>query len=326
MVKNWRRRMGVIMLVSMTATTVMLALQNRVAEAIPLHLCSVSAILAAVLAFVPVSAIVDYLWMLGMPGALLALMFPAPAVSRWQPLFSACYLLTHAMIVLIALSALAMGERPRAGKAPQMLMLLQALGLTAFFVNRALGTDFLFLASPPPGTPLEGIYRAGYGVYIAFLQSGMLLLCLIMDRAGRWLFDRSTRLFFCYTNFAGCGIIGKRIRREIRFHARKEGIHIGKRTYFFAPPQKPMGFDGAEYCFVSAAFAAAGDFCVSAAGDDACADCIAAASGLCRSGERGHLHGGSHHAEHDAFRLLGHGALCAAACSGIDGFGLHGGA
>ena len=189
MAKVWRRRMGVVIIVSMTATTVMLVLQNRMAEAIPLHLCSVSAILAAVLAFAPVSSIVDYLWMLGMPGALLALVFPAPAGSRWQFLFSACYMLTHAMIVLIALSALAMGECPRSGRAPQMLMLLQALGLTAFFVNRALGTDFLFLASPPLSTPLERIYRAGYGVYIAFLQGMMLLLCLMMDRAGRWLFE-----------------------------------------------------------------------------------------------------------------------------------------
>lgn len=185
----WRRRMGVILLGSMAATTIMLALQNRVVEAIPLHLCSVSAILSALLAFIPVSAIVDYLWMLGAPGALLALMFPAPAVSQWQTLFSICYVMTHAMIVLIALSALTMGEKPRCGKAPQMMMLLQALGLAAFFVNRALGTDFLFLAAPPLGTPLEGVYRAGYGAYIAFLQSMMLLLCLLMDRLGWWLFD-----------------------------------------------------------------------------------------------------------------------------------------
>ena len=62
-------------------------------EAIPLHLCSVSALAAAVLAFKPVQPIVDYLWLLGMPGAILALVFPAPAVSRWQTLFTACYML-----------------------------------------------------------------------------------------------------------------------------------------------------------------------------------------------------------------------------------------
>ena len=110
MAKMWRRRMGGLILCSMACTTVMLAVQGRIREAIPLHLCSVSALAAAVLAFMPVQPIVDYLWLLGMPGAILALVFPAPAVSRWQTLFTACYMLTHALIVLIGLSAMAMGE------------------------------------------------------------------------------------------------------------------------------------------------------------------------------------------------------------------------
>ena len=153
MAKKWRRRMGVMILCSMAGTTLMLALQGRIQEAVPLHLCSVSALAAAMLAFVPVPGIVDFLWLLGMPGAVLALVFPAPAVSRWQTLFTACYVLTHALIVLIGLSALAMREWPRAGRVPQMLTALQALAVTAFFANRALGTDFLFLAAPPGGTP-----------------------------------------------------------------------------------------------------------------------------------------------------------------------------
>ena len=193
MAKKWRRRMGVMILCSMAGTTLMLALQGRIQEAVPLHLCSVSALAAAMLAFVPVPGIVDFLWLLGMPGAVLALVFPAPAVSRWQTLFTACYVLTHALIVLIGLSALAMGEWPRAGRAPRMLVALQALAVTAFFANRALGTDFLFLAAPPSGTPLEWIYRADYGLYIAFLQGMMVLLALLMEGAGKRLFGGDNR-------------------------------------------------------------------------------------------------------------------------------------
>ena len=193
MTKMWRRRMGGMILCSMACTTVMLAVQGRIREAIPLHLCSVSALAAAVLAFMPVQPIVDYLWLLGMPGAILALVFPAPAVSRWQTAFTACYVLTHALIVLIGLSALAMGERPRAGRAPQVLLALQALAVAAFFANRALGTDFLFLAAPPAGTPLEGIYRLSYGVYIAFLQGVVALLAWGMDAAGKRLFGGDDR-------------------------------------------------------------------------------------------------------------------------------------
>ena len=193
MAKKWRRRMGVMILCSMAGTTLMLALQGRIQEAVPLHLCSVSALAAAMLAFVPVPGSVDFLWLLGMPGAVLALVFPAPAVSRWQTLFTACYVLTHALIVLIGLSALAMREWPRAGRVPQMLTALQALAVTAFFANRALGTDFLFLAAPPGGTPLDWIYRADYGLYIAFLQGMMALLALLMEGAGKRLFGGDDR-------------------------------------------------------------------------------------------------------------------------------------
>ena len=49
MAKRWRRRMGVMILCSMAGTTLMLALQGRIREAVPLHLCSVSALAAGVL-------------------------------------------------------------------------------------------------------------------------------------------------------------------------------------------------------------------------------------------------------------------------------------
>ena len=94
---------------------------------------------------------------------------------------------------MFGLSALAMGERPRVGRAPQVLLALQALAVAAFFANRALGTDFLFLAAPPVRTPLEGIYRLSYGAYIAFLQGMMALLAWGMDAAGRRLFGRDDR-------------------------------------------------------------------------------------------------------------------------------------
>lgn len=84
MAKMWRRRMGGMILCSMACTTVMLAVQGRIREAIPLHLCSVSALAAAVLAFMPVQPIVDYLWLLGMPAQFWRSCFPRPpsAVGR----------------------------------------------------------------------------------------------------------------------------------------------------------------------------------------------------------------------------------------------------
>ncbi len=183
-----RRLMGVLLLLSMLVTTALLVVQGRWQEAVPLHLCSVSALLAAVLSFKKSPAILDFLWYLGMPGAVLALIFPAPASSVMQPLFTAGYVVTHAMIAAIPLIAFAMGEEPRRGTAPTQLMALQPLALTAFFVNRALGTDFLFLAAPPQNTPLTRVWELGYPAYILLLQGMMLGLCLLMSAAHRLLF------------------------------------------------------------------------------------------------------------------------------------------
>ena len=175
--RTMRRLMGVLLMLSMLVTTVLLVVHGRWQEAVPLHLCSVSALLAAVLSFKKSPAILDFLWYLGMPGAVLALIFPAPASSVMQPLFAA-----------IPLTAFAMGEEPRRGTAPTQLMALQALALTAFFVNRALGTDFLFLAAPPQDTPLTRVWELGYPAYILLLQGMMLGLCLLMSAAYRLLF------------------------------------------------------------------------------------------------------------------------------------------
>lgn len=63
-----RRLMGVLLLLSMLVTTALLVVQGRWQEAVPLHLCSVSALLAAVLSFKKSPAILDFLWYLGMAG------------------------------------------------------------------------------------------------------------------------------------------------------------------------------------------------------------------------------------------------------------------
>ena len=215
MTKMWRRRMGGIILCSMACTTVMLAVQGRIREAIPLHLCSVSALAAAVLAFMPVQPIVDYLWLLGMPGAILALVFPAPAVSRWQTLFTACYTLTHALIVLIGLSAMAMGECPRAGKAPMALIacvdgvLCQSCAWNGFSIPVCAADRNAACVDRQCG--IRRVYRLLTGDDDAAVSGD--------GRRGAAALRRevSTRRFFCYTKIKKCCIIKQNIGHIARF-------------------------------------------------------------------------------------------------------------
>lgn len=181
-VKKLRLSMAGALAASLIATVLILVLEGRGREALPLHLCGLSAMAAVLLAMKPRAILLDCLWYLGMPGALLALLFPAPAVSRYQLAMNASYAVTHLLILLIPLFLIAVGMRPRGGMAAKMLALLDAAALPVCAVNAALGTDYLFLSAPPAGTPLEVLFSLGYPAYLICLQLLMLLCCMGMEK------------------------------------------------------------------------------------------------------------------------------------------------
>jgi len=191
--KNLLIRMMFIMLVcSMAVTEGLLIMEGRWREAIPLHLCSISAIAAACLVCTGWQFLLNFLWYLGMPGAALALLFPAPASSICQTLLNTSYVVTHALILLIPVYRICLGMRPERGKTLQMLRTLLVLACIAAAANQALGTDFLFLALPPAGTPLERIFSLGYPIYWLTLLLLMLLCCMAMDGIAGKIFPESS--------------------------------------------------------------------------------------------------------------------------------------
>ena len=182
-----RRALAFALAGSMMTTVFLLMLQGRWQEAIPLHLCSLAALAAVILALRPRVYLLDFLWYLGMPGAALALLFPAPAVSRFQTLMTGSYVTTHALILLIPAYLMVLGMRPGTYASGRMLLTLNAVALCAALVNGALGTDFLFLSAPAAGTPLEAVYQLGMPAYLCCLELLMAALCLMMERLARML-------------------------------------------------------------------------------------------------------------------------------------------
>lgn len=190
LIRKTRMGMAAVLAASLSVTLGILVLEGRAWEALPLHLCGISAVCAALLALRPRAWLLDFLWYLGMPGALLALLFPAPAVSRYQLAMNASYVITHAMILLIPGFLMVVGMRPAKGKAIRMVMMLDAIALPVYAVNRALCTDFLFLMAPPSGTPLEYVFHLGYPAYLLALQLLVLLCCMGMEALAEALFRR----------------------------------------------------------------------------------------------------------------------------------------
>lgn len=176
------RALRAVLAASLVTTEGLLLVQGRWREALPLHLCSLSALCALALPAAGGQGRLDFLFYLGMPGALLALLFPAPALSRWQALLDASYYTTHALILVMPLACLAAGRRIRRGRALRLFCTMQGVALCAYAVNLRLGTDYLFLMAPPAGTPLEAVYACGRIPYLLALEALLGALLLVTGR------------------------------------------------------------------------------------------------------------------------------------------------
>ena len=63
-----------------------------------------------------------------------------------------------------------------------MMGALLVIAAVAGAVNRRLGTDFLFLAAPPAGTPLEIAYALGRPAYLLALEGVLACMLLVTGR------------------------------------------------------------------------------------------------------------------------------------------------
>lgn len=149
---------------------------------LPLHLCSVNIFLIALHVRRPGPALDNFLYTVGIPGALAALLFPT-----WTELPPANFMHIHSFTVHILLAAypimlLAGGDiRPRAKYIPRCVGLLALLAALVTPVNLWLDTNFLFLMSADPGNPLYlfeqafGDHRIGFAVLIPAVLAVMYL-------------------------------------------------------------------------------------------------------------------------------------------------------
>ena len=123
-------------------------------EFLPLHLCGMAIYISLLHAYRPGRVTGELLYSLCMPGAVMALVFPAwTFYPIWNIATLQCFLI-HALLFLYPVMLLAGGDlRPGARNLPWcLLFLLVACPLVAL-VNRALGTNFMFISTPPAAQP-----------------------------------------------------------------------------------------------------------------------------------------------------------------------------
>lgn len=184
-----RKRMAVMLVADELFKVVCLLIGGRYrASYLPLHLCSINIFLIAIHAWKPSKLLGGYLYTVGIPGAIAALLFPtwtSLPIMNFMHLHSFTVHILLAMYPIVLLTA---GDIvPRIKELPKYLLLLLAMAIPIYGVNLLLGTNFMFLMSADPGNPLYifeqlwGNHLYGYPILIAGVLIVMYVPILIVN-------------------------------------------------------------------------------------------------------------------------------------------------
>lgn len=153
---NWKLIVALLLLADEVFKDVMLVIGGRFRlDYLPLHLCSINIILIAIHAWKPSKLLGGYLYTVGIPGAMAALLFPT-----WTslPLGNFMHLHSFTVHILLAMYPIVLASSgeldPQVKRLPQYLLLLIGMAIPIYGINLLLDTNFMFLMSADPGNPL----------------------------------------------------------------------------------------------------------------------------------------------------------------------------
>lgn len=137
---------------------------------LPLHVCGAAVVVVLVDALVPNRWTGGFLYALGWWGALAADVFPDWANRPLLNLFTWQSFAAHALIVGYVLMLVVGGDLvPRVADLPRMAVLVVGLAGVAALANHEWGTNFWYLGTGAPGSPLEAIQDATGAAYVPVL-------------------------------------------------------------------------------------------------------------------------------------------------------------
>ena len=165
---------------------------NYTFDYLPLHLCSINIILIAIHAWKPSKLLDNFLYLVCIPGALAALLFPS-----WTslPLGNFMHLhsfTVHTLLALYPIMLTAAGDiKPEIRMFPKCLAFLFAMAIPIYVFNRIFDTNFMFLMYVEEGNPLLpfeqmwGNHLFGYPVLLAAVIAVMCVPVLILKKKNR---------------------------------------------------------------------------------------------------------------------------------------------
>lgn len=189
----WKVTMAILLLADELFKVIMLIIGNRYTPGyLPLHLCSINIFAITIHAWKPSKVLGGYLYTVGIPGALAALLFPswtALPLGNFMHLHS---FTVHILLALYPIVLFAAGEiKPELKKIPQYLFVLLAMAVPIYFVNLLLDTNFMFLMKADVGNPLYlfeqmwGNHLLGFPVIIAGVLAVMYIPLIIYRKINK---------------------------------------------------------------------------------------------------------------------------------------------
>lgn len=162
-------------------------------NALPLHLCSLLGLLTLPTLLTQRPLLLNAAFFAGVPGAALALLFPAVLQTPWPRVTVLAFHTLHAGLVCAPLLPMGMGWRPQPWGALGAWCFLVTAAALATLANRITGGNYFFLAGPVAGTPLMWLAGRGALLYRLGLMA-LVTLALAAEGAGLWLLYRHMRV------------------------------------------------------------------------------------------------------------------------------------
>jgi len=148
---------------------------------LPLHLCTVFSLFKIIDAYVENKYTKEVLIILTMPAALLANLFPDWATQPLINFNTFQQFIFHALIINYVLMRYFAGEiKPKLKQIWMPLTALFGILPLIFLINSQLGTNFFFISTYSPGSPLEILYHAFGSLYVPAVATVKITLWLLI--------------------------------------------------------------------------------------------------------------------------------------------------
>lgn len=178
---RWRKTAAALLVADELFKMIMLTIGgNYMLKYLPFHLCSINIFLIAFHAWTPSKLLGNFLYLVCIPGAISALLFPTWTSLPLNNFMHLHSFTVHILLILYPVVLTSGGDiRPRGRDFFPCLLLLAAMAVPIFFINLLCDTNFMFLMYAEPGNPLEwfqntcGNHLIGFPVLIAAVMAVM---------------------------------------------------------------------------------------------------------------------------------------------------------